>query len=64
MGGSSSSDKGAEEHSESGGVETKRTVCTTITGGKSRKRTHRKRCTCHKHTNSKRKQSKRNSTSK
>jgi hypothetical protein len=57
MGGSSSSEKGAEDHSESGGVETKRTVCTTITGGKSRKnrkhRKHCKHCKHHKHTHSK-----------
>jgi hypothetical protein len=53
MGGSSSSEKGAEDHSESGGVETKRTVCTTITGGKSRKnRKHRNHCTLIQKVNS------------
>jgi hypothetical protein len=44
MGGSSSSEKEAGEHSESNAeMTTKKTVCTTISGGKHNKRTLHKR---------------------
>lgn len=44
MGGSSSSEKGEKEHDESGvEMTTKKTICTTISGGKHRTRAHHKR---------------------
>jgi len=61
MGGSGS--KGEGEHAEDTEMTTKKTVCTTISGGKHRKRSHHKRShhtrshhtrSNHKHSHSKR----------
>ena len=55
MGGSSSSEKESEEHNASDvEITTKKTMCTTISGGKRSKRSRRIQRTHHKRSHSKR----------